>query len=162
MSVEECQKVYTQHTYEASDGKILRVEPGESMLYQFIEDGSITVVGYNTICQGVKLQLHHSQIADESLVLTQIRFTLDKEVFLRNKSGKMLAKQSRRAVPDECWWRKGGCLDGSLAYIFDEGSLTCPFKRVRAVQLQPDDENKLLLDAQLGLLFNVTGTKKQQ
>ena len=55
VSVEECRKAYTQHTYEASDGKILRVEPGESVLYQFIEDGSITVLGYNTFCQGVKL-----------------------------------------------------------------------------------------------------------
>ena len=35
-----------------------------------------------------------------------------------------------------------------------------PFKRVRAVQLQQDEENKLLIDAQLGLLFNTTGTKK--
>ena len=68
--MDECRKAYTQHTYEASDGKILRIEPGD---YQFIEDGSITVLGYNTYCQGVKLQLHHSQIADESLVLTQIR-----------------------------------------------------------------------------------------
>ena len=72
----------------------------------------------------------------------------------------MLAKLSRRSVQDECWWRAGGCLDSSLAYIFDEGSLACPFKRVRAVQLQPDTENNLLLDSQLGLLFNVTGTKK--
>ena len=31
---------------------------------------------------------------------------------------------------------------------------------MRAVQLQPDSENNLLLDAQLGLLFNITGTKK--
>ena len=130
------------------------------MLYQCIEDCSITVLGYNTFCQGVKLQLHNSQIADKSLVLTQIRFTLEKETFLRNTSGKMLAKISRRSVPDECWWRSGGCLDGSLAFIFDEGSLTCPFKKVQPVQLQHDVENNLLLDAQLGLLFNVTETKK--
>ena len=89
MSVDECRKAYMQHTYEASDGKILRIEPGDSVLYQFIEDGSITVLGYNTFCQGVKLQLHHSQLADKSLALTQIRFIQEKETFLRNKSGKM-------------------------------------------------------------------------
>ena len=134
VSVEECRKAYTQHTFEASAGRLLRVEPGESVLYQYVEDGSITVLGYNTFCKGVKLQLHHSQIADESLVLTQIRFTLDKEVFLRNKQGKMMAKQSRKSVPEECWWQEGGCLDGSLAYTFDKSTLSCPFKRVRTVQ----------------------------
>ena len=119
VSVEECRKAYTQHTFEASNGKLLRVEPGESVLYQYVEDGSITVLWYNTFCQGVKLQLHHSQIADESLVL-----------------------------------------DGSLAYTFDKSTLSCPFKRVRTVQLQQDQDNKLLIDAQLGLLFNTMGTKK--
>ena len=119
VSVEECLKAYMQHTFEASDGKLLRVEPGESVLYQYVDDGSITVLWYNTFCQGVKLQLHHSQIADESLVL-----------------------------------------DGSLAYTFDKSTLSCPFKRVRTVQLQQDQDNKLLIDAQLGLLFNTMGTKK--
>ena len=160
VSVEECLKAYMQHTFEASDGKLLRVEPGESVLYQYVEDGFITVLGYNTFCKGVKLQLHHSQIADQFLVLTQIRFTLDKEVFLRSKKGKMLAKQSRKSVPDECFWQEQGCIDGSLAYIFDKGTLSCPFKRVRAVQLLQDDDSKLLIDAQLGLLFNTTETRK--
>ena len=72
VSVEECRKDYTQHTFEASDGKILRVEPGEVVLYQYVEDGSITVLGYNTYCKGVNLPLHHSQIAEQSLVLTQV------------------------------------------------------------------------------------------
>ena len=51
VSVEECRKAYTQHTFEASDGKILKVEPGEVVLYQYVEDGSITVLGYNTYCK---------------------------------------------------------------------------------------------------------------
>ena len=130
------------------------------MLYQYVEDGSITVLGYNTFCKGVKLQLHHSQIADQSLVLTQIRFTLDKEVLLRNKNGKMLTKQSRKTMPDECYWQEQGCIDSSFAYVFDKGALSCPFKRVRAVQLLQDDDSKLLIDAQLGLLFNTTETRK--
>ena len=156
VSVEECRKAYTEHIFAAPDGKSLKVEPGDSVLYQFIEDRSITVHRYNTYCQGVILQLHHSQMAEESLVLTQIRFTLEKETFLRNKSGKMLAKISRRSVPDECWWKSGGCIDGSLAFIFNE--LMCPYKRVQPVQLQHEVENNLLL--QLGFLFNVSETKK--
>ena len=131
VSVEECRKAYTQHTFEASDGKILRIKPGDSLLYQYVEDGSITVLGYNTFCKGVKLHLHHSQIAEQSLVLTQIRFTLDKEVFLCNLNGKMLAKQSRKTMPDKCYWQEQGCIDSSLAYMFDKGTLSCPFKRVQ-------------------------------
>ena len=160
VSVEECRKAYTQHTFETSDGKILRVEPGKVVLYQYVEDGSITVLGYNTFCKGVKLQLHHSQIAEQSLVLTQVRFTLDKEVFLRSKGGKMLAKQRRQAMPEECFWQEQGCVDSSLAFVFDKGTLSCPFKLVRAVQLQQEDNGKILIDTQLGLLFNTTVSRK--
>ena len=160
VSVEECRKAYTQHTFETSDGKILRVEPGKVVLYQYVEDGSITVLGYNTFCKGVKLPLHHSQIAEQSLVLTQVRFTLDKEVFLQSKNGKMLAKQRRQAVPDECFWQEQGCIDSSLAYVFDKGTLSCPFKLVRAVQLLQEGNGKILIDTQLVLLFNTTETRR--
>ena len=136
VSMEECNQAYTKHSFKASDGKILKIEPGEELLYQFVEDGSITVVGYNTFCSGVKLPLHHSQIAEQSLVLTQVRFTLDKEVFLRTKDGKMLARQKRQSLPDECFWQDSGCIDGGVAYSFDKGTVTCPYKLVRPVQLQ--------------------------
>ena len=155
VSVEECRKAYTQHTFEASDGKILRVEPGEVVLYQYVEDGSITVLGYNTYCKGVNLPLHHSQIAEQSLVLTQVRFTLDKEVFLRTKEGKMLAKQRRQALPEECFWQEQGCI------VFDKGNISCPYKLVRTVQLQQQEDNgRIWIDTQLGLLFNTTVSRK--
>ena len=160
VSLEECRKAYTQHTFEASDGKILRVEPGEVVLYQYVEDGSITVLGYNTYCKGVNLPLHHSQIEEQSLVLTQVRFTLDKEVFLWTKGGKMLAKQRRQSMPEKCFWQEQGCIDSSLAFVFDKGTLSCAFKLVRAVQLQQEDNGKIWIDTQLGLLFNTTVFRK--
>ena len=161
VSMEECQKAYTKHTFEASDGKILRVEPGEVVLYQFVEDGSITVVGYNTYCKGVNLPLHQSQIAEESLVLTQVRFTLDKEVFLRTKDGKMLAKMRRQALPEECFWQDLGCVDNGMAFAFDKGTISCPYKLVRTVQLQQQESNgRIWMDNDLGLLFNTTVSRR--
>jgi len=65
----------------APDGKIMNVEMDEEILYQYVEDGSITVHPSYTYCTGVKLKIH-SQLADSSLVLTQIRFTIVRERFL--------------------------------------------------------------------------------
>ena len=161
VSMEECRQAYTKHTFKASDGKVLKVEPGEELLYQFVEDGSITVLGYNTYCKGVNLPLHHTQIAEQSLVLTQVRFTLDKEVFLRTKDGKMLARQRRQALPEECFWQDAGCVDNGIAYSFDKGTISCPYKMVRTVQLQRLQNNRRIwIDDELGLFFNTTLTRK--
>ena len=130
-------------------------------MYQFVEDGSITVLGYNTYCKGVNLPLHHTQIAEQSLVLTQVRFTLDKEVFLRTKDGKMLARQRRQALPEECFWQDAGCVDNGIAYSFDKGTISCPYKMVRTVQLQRLQNNRRIwIDDELGLFFNTTLTRK--
>ena len=63
-------------SYTSPDGKKMRISPWETILYQFIEDGSITVHPTNTYCTGVSLPLHQGTMADESLVLTQVRFSM--------------------------------------------------------------------------------------
>ena len=58
--------------YKSPDGKLVQISTGETILYQYIEDGSITVHPRNTYCGGVSLPLHQGIIVDQSLVLTQI------------------------------------------------------------------------------------------
>ena len=50
--------------YNSPDGKRVQISPGETILYQYIEDGSITVHPTNTYCEGVSLPLHKGVIAD--------------------------------------------------------------------------------------------------
>ena len=76
--------------YNSPDGKRVQISPGETILYQYIEDGSITVHPTNTYCEGVSLPLHQGTIADQSLVLTQICFSMLHEVYLRTRGGKQL------------------------------------------------------------------------
>ena len=57
---------------ESGDMQIHLFPDTVAELYQYIEDGSITVHPRNTYCGGVSLPLHQGIIVDQSLVLTQI------------------------------------------------------------------------------------------
>ena len=92
--------------YNSLDGKHMQISPGETILYQYIEDGSIT------IHEGVSLPLHQGTIADQSLVLTQIRISMLSEAYLRTRDGKIAAKFSRVSLPSNC--SKSWCLDGFI------------------------------------------------
>ena len=80
--------------YNSPDGKRVQIAPGETIRYQYIEDGSISVHPTNTFCEGVSLPLRKGTIADQSLVLTQIRFSMLREVYLRTRGGKTAVKHS--------------------------------------------------------------------
>ena len=64
----------------------------------------------NTYCQGVNLKLHQSQVVEQTLVLTQIRFSMMGEVFLQDVSGKILAKNHATELPKDCSPQQGGCM----------------------------------------------------
>ena len=101
VTLEQCMSV-KKGVYNSPDGKRVQISPGETILYQYIEDGSITVHPTNTYCEGVSLPLHKGTIADQSLILTQIRFSMLREVYLRTKGGKTAAKHSRVSLPPDC------------------------------------------------------------
>ena len=81
--------------FRTPDGKQVPIAPGETVLYQYIEDGSITVHPTNTYCEGVSLPLPHGTVADQSLILTQVNFSMQREVDLKTRGGKTAAKYSR-------------------------------------------------------------------
>jgi len=101
VTLEQCMSV-KKGFYNSPDGKRVQISPGETILYQYIEDGSITVHPTNTYCEGVSLPLHKGTIADQSLILTQIRFSMLREVYLRTRGGKTAAKHSRVSLPADC------------------------------------------------------------
>jgi len=71
VSLEQCMEA-KKGFFHYPDGKKLKISPGETVLYQFVEDGSITVHPTNTYCEGVSLPLHQGILADQSLILTQV------------------------------------------------------------------------------------------
>ena len=75
VTLDQCIEARNKGICVALDGKRLKIAPGQDLLYQFVED---------TYCQGVSLPLHKGTLADESLVLTQIKFSLIKEIYIRN------------------------------------------------------------------------------
>ena len=74
------------------------MELDEELVYQYVEDGSLTVQESNTFCTGVRLKIH-SQLADYSLVLTQKQFTITRERFLEDKDGIISAEFKRITLP---------------------------------------------------------------
>ena len=142
----------------APDGKTMPVEMDEEILYQYVEDGSITVHPSNTYCTGVKLKIH-SQLADSSLVLTQIRFTIARERFLEDNDGRVVAEFKRITFPKECEIRFGACQADNTAYLFEEKPNQCPFKIVRGINVKHDNE-RVTIDQELSLLFNLTIPKR--
>ena len=100
VTLEQCMTV-KQGFYNSPDGKQLQISQGKTILYQYIEDGSITVHPTNTHCEGVSLPLHQGTIADQSLILTQIRFSMLREVYLRTRVGKTAAKNSRVSLTEK-------------------------------------------------------------
>jgi len=139
--------------YNSPDGKHMQISPGETILYQYIEDGSITVHPTNPYCEGVSLPLHQGTIADKSLVLTQIRFSMLREVYLRTRGREIAAKFSRVSLPSDC--SMSWCLDGPRVYLMVDQAQVCPFKRIRSISLRPEGTNLMISD-NLALLFNVT------
>ena len=114
VTLEQCMSA-SKGWYNSPDGEKVKIAPGETILYQYIEDGSITVHPTNTYCQGVSLPLHRGTVADQSLILTQIRFSMIREVYLRTRDGKTAAKFSRVSLPSSC--SKKWCRDGSRVYL---------------------------------------------
>ena len=110
VSPAECLRAWKQNKFTAPDRKSLNIVPGDSVLYQFIENESITVNSTNTYCQGVNLKLHQSQVVEQTLVLTQIRFSMMGEVFLQDVSGKIRAKNHATELPKDCSPQQGGCM----------------------------------------------------
>ena len=98
----------------------------------------------NTYCEGVSLPLHQGTIADQSLVLTQIRFSMICEVYLRTRSGKTAAKYSHVSLHADCL--KNWCLDGSRVYLQDDQAQACLFKRIRSVSLRSEGTSMMILD----------------
>ena len=125
--------------FRTPDGKQVPIAPGETVLYQFIEDGSITVHPTNTYCEGVSLPLHQGTVADQSLILTQVRFSMQREVYLKTRGGKTAAKYSRISLPSGC--ARNWCVDGTKVYMLDAKAETCPFKRIRTVNLRHEEHN---------------------
>ena len=140
-----------QNKYRASDGKRMSIVP---------EDKSITVDSTNTYCEGMNLKLHISQIVQQSLVLTQINFTMSSEEFLQDViSGKIVAKNEEFELLEDFSPQQGGCMSDNKAVIFDKQDLVCSYKLIREVRLPQESEN-VLEDKNLGLLFNLTTSKK--
>ena len=139
--------------YNSPDGKHMQISPGETILYHYIEDGSITVHPTNNYCEGVSLPLHQGTIVDQSLVLTKIQFSMLCEVYLRTRGGKIASKFSRVSLPYDC--SKSWCLDGPRVYLMDDQAQACPFKRIRSISLRPEGTNLMISDNQ-AMLFNVT------
>lgn len=158
VSPQICQKALREKQFMAPDGKMLSVDLDEELLYQYVEDGSITVQESNTYCTGVRLKLH-SQLADESLVLTQIRFTIKRERFLEDKDGRISAEFKRVQLPKECEVRFSACQVDNTAFLFEEEPNRCPFRMVRGITVHHEQES-LIIDRDLGLLFNLTMPKR--
>jgi len=88
VTLEQCMSA-KKGFYNAPDGKRVSIAAGKTILYQFIEDGSITVHPTNTYCEGVTLPLHQGTVADQTLILTQVRFSMLREVYLRSRGGNL-------------------------------------------------------------------------
>ena len=95
-------------------------------------------------------------MADQSLVLTQIRFSMLREVYLKTREGKTAAKYSRVSLPTGC--ARSWCMDGPRVYLLDAQVQACPFKRIRSVSLRHEGTHLKISD-ELAMLFNVTKTE---
>ena len=155
VTLEQCMSA-KKGFYNTPDGKPVSIAAGDTILYQFIEDGSITVHPTNTYCEGVTLPLHQGTVADQTLILTQVRFSMLREVYLRTRGGKTAAKHSRISLPTGC--NRNWCVDGPRVYLLDDQVQACPFKRIRVVNLRSKGINLMISD-ELAMLFNITKTE---
>lgn len=135
------------------DGKKVKISPGETILYQYVEDGSITVHPKNSYCQGVSLPLLKGTLEDQSLVFTQIKFLMLRGGYIRTRGQTAAAKFSRIALPSNC--NHHWCLDGSKVYILDEQPLTCPYQKICTASLRLEGTSMMISD-DLAMLVNTT------
>ena len=107
----------------------------------------------NTYCQGMSLPLHQGTLAHQSLDLTQIKFSMLREVNIRARGGHTAAKFSRTALSSDC--NHNWCLDGPKVYLLDEQPTSCPYKKLRPVSLRSEGTSMMISD-DLAMLFNTT------
>ncbi len=152
VTLEQCLEA-RKGLYTSPNGKKVNISPGETILYQYVEDGSITVHPTNTYCQGCPSAFYKGTLADQSLILTQIQFSMLCEVYIRSRGGKTAAKFSRIALPSDC--NKQWCLDGPKVYLLDKQVQSCPYKRIRTASLRPEGTS-MMISEDLAMLFNTT------
>ena len=80
-----CQRALCQVQLEAPDVKILSMDLDEQLVNNFVKDGIITVESSNMYCEEIRLKIH-SNIADASLVLTQIKFKITRDKFISDEA----------------------------------------------------------------------------
>ena len=117
------------------DSQVVLVEVGETILYQFVEDISITIDAHNTYCSTVKLRIKQQQLYDETLVLTlnlHLRFKVKKEVFLIRKE--QLLQKMLVSLAFDCLLKNVACLIEGMSLILDEKPPQWPYKLVRQIQ----------------------------
>ena len=79
-----------------------------------------------------------------------------REVYLKTRGGKTAAKYSRVSLPTGC--ARSWCMDGPRVYLLDVQVETCPFKRIRTVNLRHEGTHLMISD-ESAMLFNVTKTE---
>ena len=152
VTLEKCMAV-KKGSYNSPDGKKMKISPGETILYQYVEDGSITVHPTNTYCQVCPFRYIKApwQISPLSLPKSDfpcsVKFTSDQE------EGKTAAKFSKIALPSDC--NRHWSLDGPKVYLMDEQVQSCPYKRIRTASLRPE-RTSMMISEELAMLFNTT------
>ena len=116
----------------------------EELIYSFVEDGSIKVETTNTCCEGIRLKIH-SNVADDSLVLRQIKFKITWEKFISEKSGSISEKNAWVSLPEECSLIYHACFGNNCVYLFEKRSLSCPYQIFWWIQVEHVDVDLICL-----------------
>ena len=154
VDMETCLKAWKSSRVRMPDGSTRNIRVGEVVKLDYIPSGELIVDRYKTSCVGSQVKFG-SKLVDESLILASYEFSLQPEKFLISTSGTIEAFEDRSQLPITCVPANGACEVEGKSFAWSLEQLSCPFLKVRSLNLVEDGAG-IWLDTKVGALFNVS------
>jgi len=150
-----CADVADSRILNTEDGRQLKVDLDEEVVYKFTAAGAVTVSGTNANCEGGLVKLGDGKKHDNIVQLVAVQFTLI-EVEMTEEDGRLSTEEGR--LPRVCGVTYQGCALADRTFSIDVGNVDlCPMQEIRRVDLQMVEHNqrKLGINDEHKILFEM-------
>ena len=160
LSASKCENMVNTNTFISHYGTTHGVAMSEETIFSVNELGvTHTETNGKVWCKGQEMKMGDI-VLNDVLVMSQYRITLEKEEYVTSTTNGQSLHQVEATfdhviLPKSCTASSSGCVTNSWTYIWNPEPMKCKLMKVQEGTFV--EENGLLVDHKLKLLFRVTG-----
>ncbi len=147
----DCQDVADTKMLTTEDGRQLKASLGTTVIYKFIDSGSVTLSANNVACEGGEMKLMGKK-HESVIVLATVHFKI-REIDVTEYKGSL--KTNEGWLPRSCSLEYEGCVLDDMTLVINLARVNmCPYAEVRKAKFKAfqmgeknmlqSDENKML------------------